>query len=201
MLNIFLYREIYMTNKKLKQRLVLKKSIKKLITKTLVLIIIFLTGMIIVKQNPETKALIQKNIYEKSFKFTKIKNLYTKYFGDVFNLNNIFHETKPVFDEKITYTAMSKYKDGVALSVTEDYMIPALESGIVVYIGEKADYGHTMIIEQTNGIDVFYSNITTDGINLYDYIEKGSYIGKVASGKLYLIFQKNGKVLNYKDYL
>ena len=80
-------------------------------------------------------------------------------------------------------------------------MVPALESGIVVYIGNKQDYGQTIIVEQTNGIDTFYSNISTTDIKLYDYIEKGDYIGQTLSDKLYLIFQKNGVVLNYKDYI
>ena len=190
-----------MVNKKIKQRLVLKKRIKQQMTKILLLIILFLIGMITIKQNPEIKTSIEKNIYEKSFKFTPIKKIYTKYFGNIFSFQNISQEIKPVFNEQITYTTISKYKDGVALEVTEDYMLPAIESGIVVYIGNKAEYGNTVIIEQINGIDVFYSNIETDGIKMYDYVEKGNYIGKAISKEIYLIFQKNGKVLNYQDYI
>ena len=75
-------------------------------------------------------------------------------------------------------------------------MVPCLESGIVVYIGNKDDYGQTVIIEQENGIDVFYSNISNDNIKLYDYIEKGEYVGQTKTNKLYLVFQKNGTVLD-----
>ena len=190
-----------MEKKILKKKLVLKQKIKQLINRILLTNIIFLIGMILIKENPETKLLIQTNIYEKSLKFTKIKQVYNKYFGDIFSMENILYEESPVFSEEITYTAMSSYKDGVALEVSENYMVPAIESGIVVYIGEKEEYGQTLIVEQTNGIDVFYSNITTDNIKLYDYIEKGSYIGAAKSKKIYLVFQKDGKVLNYKDYL
>ena len=80
-------------------------------------------------------------------------------------------------------------------------MVPALESGIIIFIGEKENYGETIIIEQTNGIDVFYSNITKNNFKLYDYVEKGTYLGETKDDKLYLIFQKNGEVLNYKDYI
>ena len=80
-------------------------------------------------------------------------------------------------------------------------MVPCLNNGIVVYIGEKEEYGQTIIVEQANGIDVFYANITADGIKLYDYVEKGEYLGQTKSDKLYLIFQKNGRILNYQDYI
>lgn len=190
-----------MENKKLKKKLVLKQKIKIILTKIMLTIIVFLVGMIILKENPSTKKFIEKNIYEKSLKFTKMRQAYDKYFGDIFSMEKIIYEEKPVFSEKIAYTKLTTYKDGVALSVNENYMVPAIESGIVVFIGNKDEYGQTLVIEQTNGIDVFYSNITTDNIKLYDYIEKGSYIGAVKSKKLYLVFQKDGKILNYKNYL
>lgn len=190
-----------MQQKVLKKKLVLKKQIKQLLSKVLLTIIIFLVGMIIVKDNPKTKIFIQENIYEKSFKFTKIKNLYQKYFGNIFSIENLIYEELPVFSEQMTYTSKNTYKDGVALTVQSGYMVPSLEKGIVVYIGEKEEYGQTIIIEQTNGIDVFYSNITTEDIKLYDYIEKGEYIGQTKTDKLYLVFQKNGTILDYKDYI
>lgn len=190
-----------METKKIKKRLVLKQKFKQLLTKVLLTIIIFLIGMIIIKEKPETQRYIQKNIYEKNLKFTKTKEIYNKYFGHIFSIEKILHEETPVFNEKITYTAKSTYKDGVELTVNENYMVPAIESGIVVYIGNKEEYGETLIIEQTNGVDVFYSNISTDNIKLYDYIEKGSYVGEAKNKKIYLVFQKDGVVLNYKDYL
>ena len=36
---------------------------------------------------------------------------------------------------------------------------------------------------------------------LYDYIEKGKLIGEVKGKKLYMVFSKDGKYLNYKDYI
>lgn len=190
-----------MPNKVLKKKLVLKDNIRRGISKILLTIIIFLIGMIVVKTSPTTKVTIQKNLYEKSLKFTKIKEIYQKYLGNILSIENIIYEETPVFQENITYTDETTYKDGVALTVQTGYMVPCLENGIVVYIGEKEEYGQTIIIEQENGIDVFYANITTDGIKLYDYIKKGEYIGQTKDDKLYLIFQKNGVVLDYQDYI
>ena len=190
-----------MQNKVLKKKLILKKQIKHLISKTLIIIIIFLLGMIIVKENPKSKVFIKKHIYENSLKFTKVNEIYKKYFGNLLSINNLIYEETPVFNENITYSEKKEYKDGVELTVTNNYMVPCLENGIVVYIGDKEDYGTTIIIEQTNGIDVFYSNITIESIKLYDYIEKGQFIGQTKTNKLYMIFQKDGKILDYRNYV
>lgn len=190
-----------MPNKVLKKRLILKDNIRNFFSKTLLTIIIFLIGMITTKMYPTTKATIQKSIYEKSLKFTKVKNIYQKYFGNILSIDNLIYEEVPVFNENITYQSKTTYKDGVQLTVPANYMVPCLNNGIVVYIGEKEEYGQTIIVEQANGIDVFYANITADGIKLYDYVEKGEYLGQTKSDKLYLIFQKNGRILNYQDYI
>ena len=190
-----------MPNKVLKKKLILKKQIKQVINRVLLTIIIFLLGMIITKSNPKTKIFIKENIYETSLKFTKINEIYKKYFGKLLSINSLVYEERPVFNETITFTEKNTYKDGVELTVSTNYMVPCLETGIVVYIGDKEEYGQTIIIEQVNGIDVFYSNITTENIKLYDYIEKGEYVGQTKTNKLYLVFQKDGKILDYKDYV
>ena len=38
-------------------------------------------------------------------------------------------------------------------------------------------------------------------IKIYDYVQKGTLLGEVVDNKLYLVFQKEGKYLNYKDYI
>lgn len=190
-----------MQQKHIKKKLILKANIKKTISKCLLTIIIFLLGMISVKSSIKAKQLINKNIYTESISFTKYKKIYDKYLGNILSIDKVVYEEQPVFSEKITYSEIHEYKDGAVLTVNENYMVPCLKSGIVVYIGEKEEYGNTLVLEQEDGIDVFYSNIETSGIKLYDYISQGEYIGQVKTNKLYLIFQKEGKVLSYKDYI
>ncbi len=190
-----------MENKTVKKRLILKKHIQLFLLKTMLVIIITLIGLIAVKHDQNIKIAIIKNVYEKSFKFTKTKELYNKYFGSIIPIEKIISEEKPVFNEKLTYSAHNAYKDGVALTVDSNYLVPALESGVVIFIGEKTDYGQTIIVEQTNGISVFYSNINFVDMKLYDYIEKGSLIGEAKDEKIYLVFSKEGKYLDYKKYI
>ena len=186
--------------KTIKKKLVLKKEIKVFLNKLLISIIIFLTALISVKKTPTLKPVLKDKIYEDSFKFITIKNFYEKYFGD-FLSNKVSKETTSVFNEKLSFQKINKYKDGVELIVNTNYLVPVIESGIVVYIGEKEDYGYTVIVEQVNGIDVFYSNINPIDIKIYDYVEKGSLLGETKNNNLYLVFQKNGEYLDYKKYI
>ena len=188
-------------NKTVKKKLVLKKNVRTFINKVLFTVIVFLVGMILVKQDTKFKKFIIDNVYEKNIKFTRAKEIYQKYFGNILSIDKIVKEAEPVFNEKLMYSEKSTYKDGVILSVSKNYMVPVLESGIVIFMGEKEGYGNTVIVEQVDGVDVFYSNITTADIKMYDYLEKGQLLGEVNTDKLYLIFQKDGKYLNYKDYI
>ena len=58
-----------MSEKNIKKKLVLKKQIKQLLSKIMITTIIFLLGMILIKQNPSNKVLIQKNVYEENIKY------------------------------------------------------------------------------------------------------------------------------------
>ena len=189
------------TKKTIKKRLVLKKSVRNICTRVLITVIIFLVGMILVKNNTEIKNVILEQIYNKNFKFTKAKKIYEKYFGDILSSEQFKNDEQAVFQEKLTYKKANTYLDGVALTVDNNYMVPVLETGIVIFMGEKEGYGNTVVIEQIDGVDVSYSNISTDGIQLYDYVEKGSLLGEVNNKKLYLVFQQDGEYLDYKRFV
>lgn len=191
----------YKAKKKVVKKLKLKSSVKTFISKCLIVIILLLSTLILIKNNTSLKNNIIKYVYEDNLEFTKLKSIYEKYFGKILSVDKIAPSEEKVFNEKISYNKASVYKDGVVLNVNQGYMVPTLDAGIVVFIGEKEGYGNTIIIEQVDGVDVWYSNISTSNIKMYDYIEKGKLLGEVNGGKLYMVFQKEGKYLNYKEYL
>ena len=154
-----------------------------------------------VKVKPELKDKIYDFVYEDQFSFSYVNNLYKKYFGDILPFENIAPEDEKVFNEKLEYDNASLYKDGVALEVNNNYLVPIIESGIVVFIGEKENYGNTVIVQQIDGIDVWYGNVNISDIKIYDYVQKGTLLGEVLDNNLYLVFQKEGKYLDYKDYI
>ena len=76
-----------------------------------------------------------------------------------------------------------------------------LDAGIVVFIGEKEDYGKTVIIQQTDGVDVWSGNVDNLNVKIYDYVESGALLGETKDDKLYLVFKKEGEVLDYKKFI
>lgn len=168
--------------------------------KFLVLFVITIITLIVLKSNPQFKTNFYKYVYEDNISFAQINNWYQSKFGSPLPFSNVFEESIPVFNETLKYNEANKYKDGVSLKVGIDYLTPILEGGIVIFIGEKEGYGKTAIIQQSNGIDVWYSNLKEVNVNLYDYVKKGSLIG-MASEELYLVFIKDGEILDYKEYI
>ena len=69
------------------------------------------------------------------------------------------------------------------------------------YIGEKENYGRVIIIEGIDGVEIWYGFIESTTVNLYDYVEKNSYLGQTEENILFLAYKKDGTFLNYKEYL
>ena len=87
------------------------------------------------------------------------------------------------------------------LEVNEKYLVPNLEKGIVVFIGNKDKYNNTIVIENEDGIDTWYGNICNTTLKLYDNIETSQYIGESCNNYIYLIFKKGETTLDYNKYI
>ena len=176
-------------------------ALNKILSKVLISVIVFLILSITIKVSPNCKEFLYKNVFEDNFSFASVNKIYNKYFGEVLPVASLFkEEAKPVFKENLTYTNKEKYLDGVKLTVSDNYLVPIIESGMVVFIGEKEGYGNTVIVQQVNGVDTWYGNINTSNVKLYEYVEKGNLLGE-SSNSLYLVFKKDGVVLDYNEYL
>lgn len=174
----------------------------KYVMKFLVLLIITLVTLIALKSNSKFRSIFYKSVYDTNFSFAEINKLYQDTFGNPLPFKDLFDDnTRIVFNEKLKYSVASKYYDGVCLEVEKNLLVPVLESGMVVFIGEKENYGNTVIIEQIDGIDVWYGNVTNVNVKLYDYTEKGSILGNSDGNNLYLVYKQDGKNLDYEKYL
>lgn len=178
-----------------------KHTLYKFIIRLFICILIVLGALIFLKYDKNGKQIIYKYLYENNINFATINNWYQEHFGDILPFQNTVKEkTKLVFNENLVYKDASIYKNGVKLNVEDNYLVPIIESGIVVFIGNKDDYGKTVIIEQIDGVNVWYGNIDNINVSLYDYVSKGELLAE-ASKSFYMAFQKNGKFLKYQDYL
>ncbi len=174
----------------------------KYTNRLLILIVLTLITLILLKANSKFRSFFYKHVFDTNFSFAKINELYEQHFGNPIPFKNVFkNKTTPVFNETLKYQETNKYKNGVKLKVESNYLVPALKKGIVIFIGDKDDYKNTVIIQQSDGIDVWYSNLDNITLKLYDYVKEGNLIGETIDDNLYLVFKKDGLILDYEDYL
>lgn len=165
-----------------------------LLTITMVLIVLISCNL-----NKEFKDTIKKYVYETNYNFAKINSIYKKYMLEFKKETD--KVTKLVSkNDDLNSKKTREYKDGVLINVGKEYPIKMLSSGLVSYIGEQ-DGMNIVVVQQSNGIDVIYGNISSQNIKIYDYIEKDMIIGVTSEEELYLSFQKNGEILNYEPYI
>lgn len=170
-----------------------------LITRVLLAIILFFCVLILSNYNKNIKMFVSNDVLKNNMSFTKIAGIYNKYFGNIIPIKEVGDESKTVFNEKINYSDIQNYVDGYSLEVTNNYLVPIINSGVVVFIGEKEDYGKTVIIQGIDEVEYWYGNMENINVGMYDYVSKGSLLGSTKGSTLYLVFQKNNEYLEYEE--
>lgn len=176
-----------------------KKYIKGFVTRCLVCIILFLLISIICNFSDRNLLWFKNNIYDNNVNFTFFNKIYKKYINKYIPFD--LYDEKIVMSDKFVYSNKEKYLNGVKLNVGKNYNMKSLCGGIVVYIGNKEGLDNTVIIQGTDGVDYWYSNLDNLSVKLYDYIEKDILIGNTKDEYIYLTFLKDGKYLDYEKYI
>ena len=90
-----------------------------------------------------------------------------------------------------------EYVSGRYKYLKED--VNVIQSGIVVFVGEKDGLGNTVIIQGIDGVEFWYSNLDDVVVGLYDYVSNGD---KIASSKEYYLVSllKDGVLITYDEY-
>lgn len=190
-----------MNKKEVKKRSFTSKFLYSILVKSLIVVVLFLASLIYIKQSDKNKNNFKNIVYNNSLSFAKIYNVYKKYLGDVIPFKNIFKDnTKLVSNEKLTYNSISKKDNGYILSVSNNYTISSISSGIVIEKKEDSNYINIVTVQDKNGLNITYGILNNINVKLYDYVEKGEIIGQ-ASDKLYLSFKKDNKYLSYEEVL
>lgn len=171
------------------------KRVSKFFTKVLICLIILLISLIGVRQSETIRDFYKKYVYEDSFKFMDFKKLYNKYFGK-FEKN----EDQMVIGNTSLFSNPTTYLNGESFSVPSQSAIENISGGIVVFTGQKDGYNNTVIVQTSDGYDIWYGNLSTVGVNIYDYIEANTIIG-TSNENLYLLITKDSKYYTYNNYL
>lgn len=178
-----------------------RKYVDFLITRVLVSVIIFFVAIILTNTTEFGSKFIKEKVLKEHMSFSNIANVYNKYFGNIVPFEDLVKDDQTVFQEELTYESIENYKDGFELTVKKNYLVPVINSGIVVFIGEKEGLGNTVIIQGVDEIDYWYSNVGNLSCSLYDYVSKGTYLGTAIDTKMYLTFKKGSEYLGFDEII
>ena len=126
-----------------------KKYLKSFITRVLISTILFLIVGILINRNDRFLLYYKNHVYEKSLSFNKFSSILNKYFKNTINIED---PVKSV-NKDINYSSYNAYKDGAVLNDIGN--VYPFKSGIVVFIGNKEEYGNTIIIQGMDGVDIY----------------------------------------------
>lgn len=194
--------ENYLNHKKIsKFNPKVQKYLSNLLSKFLLSIIFLMVSIILIKSNSNIKTFYQEDILTKQINFTKFNDFYTKYFGNIlpdYTVPSV--PTQMDSNTEFDYNNGTPYLNGTKLETTENYPVPIITSGIIVFLGEKDSLGPTCIVQGIDGIDIWYSHIDTSSLNLYDYVTEGKILAPTESNYFYLTIDSNGNYLTYDTY-
>lgn len=176
-----------------------KKDNKTWLSKILICIIILLTCLIITNFSNNLKEKFKNNFLENNISFAKFNKIYKNIMSkdesndqpdEILVSNNI----------GINSSSKTEYNGSYKFNVSNEYPVPVLASGIIVYIGDKDNLNNTIIIQGNDGIDIWYSNIEIDNYSLYDYVKKDAILGTSKTNEIIITIMKDGKKIPYDEY-
>ena len=134
-------------------------------------------------------------MFEKNFNFASFKKWYQKIGGK----ENIKENTQMVFYENDSLDEEKRSDNGYDVLVKSDSHITAFSGGVVVFVGNKDVYNKTVIVQGSDGYDIWYANLNEINIKMYDYVSKDDIIGS-ANEKYTYIITKDNKYYSYDEY-
>ena len=189
----------YKCLEKLKPKEIKKGKVLKFINKCLMAILLGIITLIVMEYSPKFKTFMNEEVLGKNISFGFIGKIYNKYFGNVLPTDN--KSVVEVFNEKLEYSKIEKYLDGEKLTVSNNYLVPVIDSGIVVFVGEMDGFGKVITVEQEDKVTITYGNIKNTDIKLYDYVTRGKFLGEIDGNILYLLINKDNNYIGYETYL
>ncbi len=181
---------------------ILKKHKKKkfkyhhIITKFL-LSIIFIFIVLIYTNNTDNLNKFKDKFLTNSLSFMTFNNWYTQYFGEI--MPTVSSE-EVVFSNNLSYLNITKDDYKEVLKLSSKSTVANIVGGVVVFIGEKENFGNTVIIQGNDGYDIWYGNLENININIYDYLDNETILGETVTDELYLKITKNNEIIDYETY-
>ncbi len=163
---------------------------------------------------------VVKNTFEQEFQFAAVSNWYNDTFGTPVallpekgeeqeeppsggKLESSYDYAVPVSGGKVT-ESFEKNGEGIHLETGGGTAVEAVKEGIVIFAGQKEEFGNTVIIQHADGTETWetwYGNLEDIDVRLYDFVEAKTKIGKVkqgdsGAGSFYFAMKQDGDFID-----
>lgn len=152
-----------------------------------------------------------ENSMKKDYQFAKISTWTSKTMGDMFSFSPLdFFKTSDELKQNSEVIPVSgkviesfkKNGKGITVETNRDKAIATIQDGIVIFAGYDKNHGKTVIVQQSNQMNVWYGNLGSIKVNLYQHINTGDSLGTVTNdsisnrGEYYFAIEKDNKFLD-----
>ena len=177
-----------------------RKYIYNVINRILVAFVVIFALLILKKVKPTKSYYLKNKIFSKSLSFININTISKKLIGKEVFYNPNKNNEMLVFSDITNFNNVEKHGNSESFLVSDNLPIGSIQSGVVIFIGEKEDLGNTVIIQGIDNYNIWYGNLKNNNVSLYDYVEKGTLIGECSNNKLYLLIEKDNHIYSYEEY-
>ena len=90
----------------------------------------------------------------------------------------------------------------ITIEIGKDAPIEAMNEGLVIFVGQKEGFGNTVVIQHADKSESWYGNLSEINVTLYEYIEKGTPVGKATvpengtNGSFYFAIKEGEKFVD-----
>lgn len=178
----------------------LKKIIDRMINHTLISVVLIMLLLLINRFSNSFLGNFKNMLFNRSFNFVKINSLSRKFLGKEFIYSQKKASSVGAMNEELISGVSHKYYDGEKYIVSSNLPIGTIESGVVIFVGDKQHFNNTVIIQGTDNYNIWYGNLRDVNVNLYEYVEKNSLIGMADGNEVYMLIEKDNNYYSYEDY-
>lgn len=129
---------------------------------------------------------------EQDFQFAAVAKWYEEQFGNPLALlpgRDSGNEKQISEPEEYALPASGKILEEfdsngqrIAIETEPSAHVTAMNEGWVRFIGTKEGFGKTVIIQHGDKSETWYGNLSSIDVSLYEFVEKGSNLGKTSDG-------------------
>ena len=147
-------------------------------------------------------------VYEQEFQFASVVNWFDETIGQPFAFlpENAGKDTGSDFSMPASGTIMESFEhngQGVIVKTAAAASVGTVKEGVVIYAGEKEEYGKTVIIQHADKSESWYGNLESIDVSLYEQVKKGAKLGRVQAseeeegkGEFYFALKSEGRFID-----